>query len=56
MNPEIKKLQAKSDKHYKFIKNMVDDYCKSDKDKIEFYKHLNGYLNAEIELESYCNG
>jgi hypothetical protein len=52
---EIKQLQRESNKGYKYIKNFVDDYCKSDKDKIEFFKNLNLYLEAEIELEKLCN-
>lgn len=55
MNKEIKELQAESDKHYTYIENFVNDYCKDDEDKIEFFKHLNGYLEAEIELEGFCN-
>lgn len=52
---EVKKLQRKSDKHYKFISDFVNDYCKNDKERIEFFKHLNRYLEAEIELEGICN-
>ena len=55
MNKEVKELQKESDKNYKFIQNFVDDYCKTDEDKIEFYKHLNEYLEAEIELEKLCS-
>lgn len=51
---KIKRLQKESDKHYKFIESFVNDYCSEDKDKIEFFKHLNGYLEAEIELEMEC--
>jgi hypothetical protein len=50
----INKLQKESDKHYKFIKNFVDYSYSEDKDKIKFFKHLNGYLEAEIELEMEC--
>jgi len=52
---EIKKLQKESDKHYKYITNFVNDYCKSDGDKVDFFDHLNLYLEAEIELEKWCN-
>jgi uncharacterized protein (DUF1919 family) len=52
---KIKKLQKESDKHYKFIENFVNDYCSEDEDKFEFFKHLNGYLDNEIELEMECS-
>ena len=51
----IKKLQKESDKHYKVIEKFVNKYLLKDEDKIEFFKHLNGYLEAEIELEMECN-
>lgn len=53
-NKEIKALQKESDKHYGFIENFVTDYCKEDEDRQEFFEHLNGYLNAEIEIEKFC--
>lgn len=49
----IKTLQAESDKHYKFIENFVNDYCKEEEDKKEFFEHLNEYLQTEIEIESW---
>ena len=55
MNTEQKKLQKQMDKHYKYIDGFVDDYCKDDKDKIEFYKHLNEIIDINIELEEHCN-
>lgn len=51
---KIKPLQKESDKHYKFIANFVRDYCKDDKEKVEFFRHLNEYLEAEMELEEGC--
>lgn len=54
MNTEIKKLQKEMAKHYRFIDGFVNDYCKSDKDKQEFYKHLNGVIDCNLELESRC--
>jgi hypothetical protein len=47
----IKKLQKESDKHYKVIEKFVNKYLLKDEDKIEFFKHLGGYLETEIELE-----
>ena len=55
MELRFNKLEKLSDKEYKFIWNFVENYCKTDKDKVEFFKHLNGYLEAEIELEKFCN-
>jgi hypothetical protein len=54
MKKEIKKLQNESDKHYKVLKNFVNDYCKSEEDKKEFFEALNSYLETEIELENWC--
>lgn len=54
MKTKIKNLQKVSNYHYKFIEKFVKDYVKEDDDKIEFFKHLNGYLEAEIELEKEC--
>jgi hypothetical protein len=55
MNNQVKKLQKKMDKHYKFIDNFVNDYCKDEKDKKEFYKHLNFIIDLNIEIEKECN-
>ena len=55
MKNEFEELQEESDSNYEFIQNFVNDYCKTDEDKIEFYKHLQEYLDAEIELEKLCN-
>lgn len=52
---EQTKIQKELDKNYKFIQNFVNDYCKSDEDKKEFFKHLLGLVNCEIELEKFCN-
>ena len=51
---KIKKLQKESDKHYKVIEKFVNKYLLKDEDKIEFFKHLNEYLEAQIELEMEC--
>ena len=53
MKTKIKKLQKNIDKHYKFIDGFVNDYCKSNKDKIEFYNHLNEIIELNIEIEIY---
>lgn len=52
---EIKKLQKESDEAYKYLKNFCDDYTKDDEEKVEFFKNLNAYLEAEIELDKQSN-
>jgi hypothetical protein len=58
MNREIKQLQKESDKHYKEIEKFLDKHIDKnnvsrDKIVIDFFKNLNGYLEAELELERY---
>jgi hypothetical protein len=55
MNKQVEKLQKEMDKHYKFIDNFVNDHCKAEKDKKEFYKHLNEIIDLNIEIEKECN-
>jgi uncharacterized protein (DUF1919 family) len=50
----INKLQKESDKHYNYIEKFVNKYLLKDEDKIKFFTHLNGYLEAEIELDKEC--
>jgi hypothetical protein len=45
---------AESDKHYKFLYNLIHDFCKEQDEINEFFEHLNGYLEAELELEKEC--
>ena len=47
--------QARSDKAFQFIENFVNDYCKEEKDKEEFFSQLAEYEDAQIELEKFCN-
>jgi len=54
MKESIKQLQKQEDKHYKFIDNFVNDYCKSAKDKKEFFKHFNAIIDLNIEIEKLC--
>ncbi len=55
MNKEIIKNQKLIDKHYKVIDSFVNDYCKNENDKIEFYKALNEIIDLNIEIEKECN-
>jgi len=55
VNALIKTEQKESEKHHKYISAVINALIKSDKKKLKFYKHLNGYLEAEIELEGVCN-
>ena len=47
--------QARSDKAFQFIENFVNDCCKEEKDKEEFFSQLAEYEDAQIELEKFCN-
>ncbi len=52
---EQEALKKESDTAYNFLSNFCQDYCKSEEDRKEFYKNLSDYINAEIELEKFCN-
>lgn len=54
MTNEIKKLESESYDAYKFLHSFCLDYCKDEESRAEFFKNLNAYLEAEIELEKYC--
>ena len=51
----LKIEQARSDKAFKFLSNFCEDYCKDKKDRDEFFTQLAEYLDAEIEMERFCN-
>lgn len=55
MEETKEELQKESDNAYKFLSNFCVDYCKDEEERKEFYKNLAEYLDAEIELEKFCN-
>ena len=44
-----------SDESYKYLYNFCMDYCKDETDRQEFFKQLNKYVEAESELDKFCN-
>ncbi len=55
-NRTYKELEKDSNEHYQFLKKFCLDYCKDKKDQREFFENLSFYVDAEIEMEKFCNG
>ncbi len=48
----MEKEIEEENKNYRFICNFVEDYCKDEEDRKEFFKHLSAYIDDKIELEN----
>lgn len=55
MNPLIKPLQAKRDKHHNYIFVTINTLIKNKEKRKRFFNHLGEYVEAEIKLEGFCN-
>ena len=55
MQTTQKEEQKLSDEAHEYLSNFCHDYCKDEDDRKTFFFNLNKYLNAEIELEKFCN-
>jgi len=51
----MEEVEDEDSKAYTYICNFVNDYCKDDEDKKEFFDNLLIYLDEEIEKEKECN-
>ena len=54
INALIKAEQKISKKNYDYVFGVVSALIKSNKKRIKFFKHLNAYIEAEIELDKLC--
>lgn len=55
MDKQFKEAEKKAEKHYRFINAFVTGATRSEANRKRFFKHLAGYVEAEIELEAVCN-
>jgi len=51
MAQTLKQIEKQIDKHYKVIYAFVNDYCKSEKDKKEFYDSFNKIIELNLTAE-----
>ena len=47
--------QARSDKAFQFLESFCKDYCDEEDDREEFFTQLAEHVDAQIELEKFCN-